>query len=359
MFGVQPREFIDYNSNKDVSEEISLYERSKEIKKLIETSRSETLKNIEKAQEYQKKVQNTRTNPTDTVLEKGSRVMIRNEGLTGKLEPKFQGKYIVVGQASGGNYILKTANGIKLKKNYPITKLKPVLEDIDSEKETVEVEAILDKRKNPKNDNIEYLVKWKGFDSEENEWLPVDDFDDLQFVNEFNEKIHRDLNVDITSPIIKEKRRGRPRKTNIATGLSILHIIFILFIRVSASTKPQTKFDSRSNPNLIKSSKFISNQTIGRTNAKYINEPFTFCDKDKIKFLDLNENCKKPKIDKSSDKYKELDTWLIQDEVGAYQTPFAFAPQLLHHMIEETGLTKYHPVIRTCKTIRRSIRMGI
>lgn len=82
---------------------------------MIETSLSEKIKNIEKAQEYQKKVQNAKTNPTDTVLEKGSRVMIRNEELTGKLEPKFQGKYIVVGQASGGNYILKTTNGIKLK----------------------------------------------------------------------------------------------------------------------------------------------------------------------------------------------------------------------------------------------------
>ena len=34
-----------------------------------------------------------------------------------------------------------------------------------------EVEGIVDKRGSGKD--LEYLIKWKGYDSDENEWMPV------------------------------------------------------------------------------------------------------------------------------------------------------------------------------------------
>ena len=36
-----------------------------------------------------------------------------------------------------------------------------------------EVEGIVDKRGSGKD--VEYLIKWKGYDSEENEWMPLND----------------------------------------------------------------------------------------------------------------------------------------------------------------------------------------
>lgn len=56
-------------------------------------------------------------------------VLLKNEGINGKLEPKFQGPFTVVVQSSGGNYKLNTADGNPVLTNYPITKFKPILDD--------------------------------------------------------------------------------------------------------------------------------------------------------------------------------------------------------------------------------------
>ncbi len=53
LFGVQPREFLDFEIVEDITDELSLFERSKQLKKLIEEDRKQSLKNIENAQEYQ------------------------------------------------------------------------------------------------------------------------------------------------------------------------------------------------------------------------------------------------------------------------------------------------------------------
>lgn len=157
--------------------------------------------------------------------------MVKVEGLSGKLEPKFQGRYKVKGIAFGGNYVLESATGKKLKKNYPITKLKPIFEDDNKVEISAEIEHILGKRKNPDNDKIEYLlVKWKDFDEDQNEWVPTENFDDLKIINEYNEKIHRNTKVIHNSPVepALKRGRGRPRKTNLASALTIVQ--FVLFI---------------------------------------------------------------------------------------------------------------------------------
>jgi hypothetical protein len=179
LYGVQPNEFIDYTEETDQSEESSMFERSKQLKNLIECNREECLESIKKAQEYQKVVQNKRTNPTEKDLEIGSKVMVKVEGLTGKIEQKFHGRFTIIGRAKGGNYLLETAVGTKVRQSYPITKLKPLIEDTEKSDESVEIEKIIDKRKNEETDQIEYLVKWMDLDASENEWVPTDNFDDL------------------------------------------------------------------------------------------------------------------------------------------------------------------------------------
>ena len=202
----------------DISEELAQFERSKQIKNLIEVDRVEVIKNIEKAQESQLKIQNARTKPTEEVLKTGTKVLLKNEGINGKLEPKFQGPFTVVGQSSGGNYKLNTADGKPVLSNYPITKLKPILDDEDKPSESVEIEKILGKRKNESIDQIEYLVKWKGLNESENEWVPVNHFDDLRIVNEYNKKINKLSEQEFTASIEEKRGRGRPRKDGLLKG---------------------------------------------------------------------------------------------------------------------------------------------
>ena len=59
---------------------------------------------------------------------------------------------------------------------------------------------------------IEYLVKWKGYDNTENEWLPTEKFDDLKMINEYNGKINENIYQEHTLPIEPQKnKKGRPR----------------------------------------------------------------------------------------------------------------------------------------------------
>ena len=53
------------------------------------------------------KIQNQRVNVTTTPLPPGTPVMIKNDGIHGKLEPKHRGRYYVVEQTTSGNYRLK------------------------------------------------------------------------------------------------------------------------------------------------------------------------------------------------------------------------------------------------------------
>ena len=74
LYGVQPNEFMDYTGDTDQPDDVAIYVRSKQLKKLIESDRNASLETIKKAQEYQKKVQDKRTNPTEKAI--GSKVMV-------------------------------------------------------------------------------------------------------------------------------------------------------------------------------------------------------------------------------------------------------------------------------------------
>ena len=55
-----------------------------------------------------------------------------------------------------------------------------MIEHDDDNKNSAVVEKILSHRKNPDTNQKEYLVKWEGFEDDENEWLSEDAFDDFR-----------------------------------------------------------------------------------------------------------------------------------------------------------------------------------
>ena len=101
-----------------------------------------------------------------------------------KLDHKRLGPYTVTKVLSNNTYELKLPKSMKIHPVFSIVKLVPFNDtDIPEQKsspppapiivdgvEEFEVEEILDSRKC--RGKMQYLVKWKGFPSEENTWEP-------------------------------------------------------------------------------------------------------------------------------------------------------------------------------------------
>ncbi|KAJ3074019.1 hypothetical protein HDU98_012306 [Podochytrium sp. JEL0797] len=97
-------------------------------------------------------------------------------------------------------------------------KVVPVIEDEESEDETYVVEDILARRTNKRTKVLEYLVKWEGWDNDnDNTWEPEENFDDPSLVREFNAIYYpvpvpavpkkRTANTQIAKKITPPKRR--------------------------------------------------------------------------------------------------------------------------------------------------------
>jgi hypothetical protein len=78
------------------SDEIAIFQRATEIRKLHDIIMPEKLAES-KTQKQQRKTQDTRANPTDKHLENGATVYIRSMQIQNKLKPDAHGPYTVNG----------------------------------------------------------------------------------------------------------------------------------------------------------------------------------------------------------------------------------------------------------------------
>jgi hypothetical protein len=161
MFGRAMNTFENWTNKLLPNEESALVIRSDEIKKLVENLQQDAVQNIQKQQEKQIKIQNQSKRVDAEPLKTGQCVYIKNDGLLTKLEPKYKGPFTVIEQTSTGNYKLKDATGQQIERTVPRHKLKKVVCMEESEKESFEVEKILN-HKEDQNGNIMYWVKWKN-----------------------------------------------------------------------------------------------------------------------------------------------------------------------------------------------------
>ncbi len=83
------------------TEEAELFQRSVELKNLTENKRL--------AQEIQKDTQNKNLHVTNKKLAKGTKVLIRNDGILPKLDARYQGPYTIIARTELDNYILEDA----------------------------------------------------------------------------------------------------------------------------------------------------------------------------------------------------------------------------------------------------------
>jgi hypothetical protein len=226
VHGFKMNSFSNWKELEKEQIEEALARRALEIKRLHEEIRPNALINIQKNQEKQIEVQNERSNVV-AALEIGTPVRLRTQGLRGKLENRYRGKYYVHEIKSGGNYILRSVTGEILKESYPIAKLRPI--PAEPEDDQVEVEKILDHRM--VNNKYEFFVKWKNLSELENEWIKEDDFGTVEIINDYWKLIHRKDQPEQTAPIEPRPTRGRGRPPKISI-LNVLTLLFILMLGV-------------------------------------------------------------------------------------------------------------------------------
>jgi hypothetical protein len=138
---------------------------------------------IAENQEVQKRAQNQALNVSDKVIEPGTLVNIRNDGINSKLDPIFKGPYTVVEMDNKQNYTLKHATGEVLKETIPRQKIKIINKKVDNN--TYEVEKILDHK--IENNITYYHVKWRGYD--ETTWEPEVNFNTMGVINKYKRDI--------------------------------------------------------------------------------------------------------------------------------------------------------------------------
>ena len=182
MFGRKMNQFEIKNTEEEIDNTAKLTQRSIEIKKLVETAIPDTKNNISEKQKIQKENQNKNNKVVTELLEIGTRVLIKNDGIIGKLDPRYKGPYKIMRVTKNKNYILEEATGVEMDFSFPLHKLKVISND-DSNNDYKEVEKILEHRE--LDNETEYLVKWKYLSDNDNEWVKEKDFNTKEIINKY------------------------------------------------------------------------------------------------------------------------------------------------------------------------------
>ena len=157
FFGRKMNGFEAWSTRPQQDEVAALHQRTMEIKRQVEGLVEAAKTNIRKGQMRQREIQDSQNRVAKDVLEQGTNVFLKAEGIIGKLTPRYRGPYKVKEVTRRGNYILENALGEPLEMSVPRYKLKVVGLEEEDGYENCEVEKILDFKKI--KDQLVYLVK--------------------------------------------------------------------------------------------------------------------------------------------------------------------------------------------------------
>jgi hypothetical protein len=150
---------------------------------------------------------------TEPPLKEGDKVYLLRRNIktkrpSNKLDFKKLGPFMIERKISNTNYQLSLPDTMRIHPVFHISLLEPApanaktQDQVEAEGEPeFEVEAILDSRQ--QNQQIKYLVKWKGYPHEENTWEPTEHLENSQIILE---KYHQGRQIQ---PITKETEQHR------------------------------------------------------------------------------------------------------------------------------------------------------
>ena len=138
----------------------------------------------------------------------GSLVMRQQVPKGSKLTPAWEGPYIVVHRSRGGPYTLRDSTNDLLCHKVPASQLRLVSYEGALSPDSFEVDHIVDHKGGVRDRS--YLVRWKGFDPEDDSWVKHEDIQTLACIADYWEK-KRNGSAPVGVPGHPgPKRRGAP-----------------------------------------------------------------------------------------------------------------------------------------------------
>ena len=124
----------------------------------------------------------------------GDHVMVRVNTKLGQLAPSYEGPYTIVRKTQGNSYVLRDETGVLTPRNYTSIELKLISKDEVIEKDDegneikhFEIEAIINHRGDHRN--REYLVRWKNYSPEWDEWVSAADMNATDLLRTYWQKL--------------------------------------------------------------------------------------------------------------------------------------------------------------------------
>jgi hypothetical protein len=210
MFGKKMNHFDNWKVVPTSDETAQLYQRTLELKALIEDTQPKAKENMAKSRERQEKIQNCQNRTTDVRLTPGTMVYLKVEGLLTKMAPRYAGPYKVIKDTPVGNYFLENALGETMKRSYPRHKLKVVSDPGNEGEVTLEIDEVVDSKF--EDDEEFFLVKWKN--SSDQDWIASSCFNSIEPINAYNRKkaleVEKEVNVQHDKAVkhVKENQLG-------------------------------------------------------------------------------------------------------------------------------------------------------
>jgi hypothetical protein len=115
MFGRQMNHFGNWRVQESEYEQMALRYRSEEILKLINLFQPAALRAIEAHHPVQQEAQNSQHRVDHVILQPGTTINLKVEGLLYRLEPRYRGPYTIYGHDKKGIYQVKNSLSTLLK----------------------------------------------------------------------------------------------------------------------------------------------------------------------------------------------------------------------------------------------------
>ena len=262
---------------------------AEEIVKTIQLTTQQAIQNLQRAQQQQSQQANRKRR--DDEFKVGEQVYLSTDKLNitsgvSKLNPKFIGPFTITKVINPVAVQLQLPHHFKIHNSFHVSRIKrakstdqfpnrptlekppPVIQADHEEESEWEVEKIVDKRQN--RGKVEYLVKWRGYDSHDNQWITGNQLANAQdAMKEFEESLIATRLNAIASDRVgssvqcsAQTKAGRQcRKRTLRSGLCQIHLNRDHNLRIKQSTIPGAKLGLFSGDKLTKRNEIVTPYT--------------------------------------------------------------------------------------------------